>query len=88
MIYLLEYSEEQGCFHNNYVDVDKGVLEKPLNTNGYRPIFIITEHQEDGAFNALIEKMAGQPYDDVLAAFLSWVGRSASKILGVFEVEA
>lgn len=43
---LLEYSDTQYCFHNNYKETT-GQFHNELFVNGYRPITIIDEKRLD-----------------------------------------
>ena len=49
MKFLLKYSNEQQCFHYNYLN-NNGEMEHPIASNNYLPITIIgdEEHDDEG----------------------------------------
>ena len=58
--YMLEYNETQQLFHLNPFNEYTNDWEKPLYSNGWRPINIIADESVNNDFLTFIDKLSGQ----------------------------
>lgn len=75
MKFLLEYSNEQQCFHYNYLN-NNGEMEHPIASNNYLPITIIgDEEHDDEGLGKLMDKLSRKnpPFAEVRDAIIKYI---------------
>ena len=63
---LLEYSEQQKCFHYNWYDAEKKSFQHRIDKNGWRPICLIDEKyctEKDEGFGELANRLIAESPD-------------------------